>query len=65
MLEIILMLLGLAFPNSDTNTVTSDDPNQTTIENTQSVDDGSGGTGGNGAQNPPKTPYIFKRADFL
>ena len=37
MLEIILMLLGLAFPNSDTNTVTSDDPNQTTIENTQSV----------------------------
>lgn len=56
MLEIILMLMGLAFPNSDTNTVTSDDPNQTTIENTQSVDDGSGGTGGNGAQNPPKTP---------
>lgn len=56
MLEIILMLLGLAFPNSDTNTVTSDNPNQTTIENTQSVDDGSGATSGNGGQVPPKAP---------
>lgn len=57
MLEIILMLLGLAFPNSDTNTVTSDDPNQITIENIQSVDDGSGSdTKGNTGQTPPPAP---------
>lgn len=56
MLEFIFLLLGLAFPNSDANTITSDNQNQTTIENTQTVDDGSGGTGGNGGQTPPKTP---------
>lgn len=57
MLEIILMLLGLAFPNSNVNTSTSDDQTTQTEISTQSDDAGPGGqTGGNNGQNPPKTP---------
>lgn len=57
MLEIILMLLGLAFPNSNVNTSTSDGQTTQTEISTQSDDAGPGGqTGGNNGQNPPKTP---------
>lgn len=56
MLEFILILLGLAFPNNDANTTTTNDQNQITTENTQSVDDGNGNTSGNGGQVPPKAP---------
>lgn len=53
MLEIIFMLMGLAFPNSDVNTTSSD--NQTIqTEITTTFSDGSGVTGGNNGQNPPK-----------
>lgn len=58
MLEFLLMLLGLAFPNSDANTVSSD-LNQVTIENTQTANDNGyssieGDTGGEEAHIPPK-----------
>lgn len=58
MLEIILMLLGLAFPNSNVNTTKSEDPTPQTEITTQSDDDGGPGsaTGGNNGQNPPKNP---------
>lgn len=58
MLEIILMLLGLAFPNSNVNTTTGDTQNPQTEIITQSDDDGGPGsqTGGNNGQNPPKNP---------
>ena len=58
MLEIILMLLGLAFPNSNVNTTTSEDPTPQTEITTQSHDDEGPGsaTGGNNGQNPPKNP---------
>lgn len=61
MLEIILMLLGLAFPNSESNNTENSTQSQITIENVQSTDDtanddpgpGNGGTSGNGGQIPP------------
>lgn len=57
MLEFLLMLLGLAFPNSDTNTVSSD-LNQVTIENTQTANDAGSSsekdTGGETGHIPPK-----------
>lgn len=56
MLEIILLLLGLAFPSSDNNTVTSDNQNPQTIVTTQSDDGQGNGTSGNGGQNPPTKP---------
>lgn len=48
MLEFLIMLLGLAFPNSDANTsVTTDtNQNQTVTVNAQSPDDGTGGNNG-------------------
>lgn len=58
MLEIILMLLGLAFPNSNLSKQTIDNPTPQTEITTQSDDDGGPGsaTGGNNGQNPPKNP---------
>jgi hypothetical protein len=56
MLEIILMLLGLALPNSESNSTTSDNQTAQTEITTQIDDDGIGATGGNSGQNPPKNP---------
>jgi len=58
MLEIILMLLGLAFPNSESNNTENKNPTPQTEITTQSDDDGGPGsaTGGNNGQNPPKNP---------
>lgn len=56
MLEFILVLLGLAFPSSDNNTVTSDNPTPQTEITTQSDDGQGGGTSGNSGQNPPTKP---------
>lgn len=60
MLEFLLMLLGLAFPNSDANNATSDNNNQVTIENLQTIENGGsfttdadGDTGGE-TPLPPK-----------
>lgn len=56
MLEIILMLLGLAFPNSNANTVTTDNQIVQTIITTTSDDGGDNETKGNTGQTPPPTP---------
>lgn len=56
MIEFILLLLGLAFPSSDNNTVISDNQNPQTEITTQSDDGQGGGTSGNGGQNPPTKP---------
>lgn len=58
------MLLGLAFPNSESNNTENSTQSQITIENVQSTDDtvnddsgpGNGGTSGNGGQIPPNAP---------
>lgn len=51
MIQFILMLLGLAFPNSNANTVKPDNQNPVNIENMQSV---TGDTGGETTPIPPK-----------
>lgn len=43
MLQFLLVLLGLIFPNSNTNAATSADNNQTTIITNNSVDGDTGG----------------------
>ena len=40
MLEFLIMLLGLAFPNSDANNATIDNNNQAAIENLQTIENG-------------------------
>jgi len=50
MLEIILILLGLAFPNSDVNTQSNDNPTTPLEISTSSDDD----TGGQSVPIPPK-----------
>lgn len=55
MIQFILMLLGLAFPNNNANTTTSDNnPNPVTVQS--GIDPGEGGdTGGEtGTTLPPK-----------
>ncbi len=56
MLEIILMLLGLAFPNSNLSSQTKHSQTLQTEITTQSDAVGriGGETGGNNGQNPPK-----------
>ena len=55
MIEFILLLLGLAFPSSDNNTVISDNQNSQTIVTTQS-DGSDSDTKGNTGQTPPPAP---------
>ncbi|GEM_PF-6036315 len=50
MLQFLLVLLGLVFPNSNTSAATSADNNQTTIITNNSVD---GDTGGDTTHKPP------------
>lgn len=61
MLEIILMLLGLAFPNSESNNTENSAQSQITIENVQSTDEETNSeeipvddTGGQSQPIPPK-----------
>ncbi|MDR6526528.1 hypothetical protein [Chryseobacterium sp. YR221] len=57
MIQIILMLFGLAFPNNNANTVTSDN-NQppVTIVNQSEPLYPDGPIGGNSGQTPPPNP---------
>lgn len=43
MLQLILMLLGLAFPNSNTNTQTAKDNHHVTVVQTSNADGDTGG----------------------
>ena len=62
MIQLILMLLGLAFGNNNANTTNCDNGNTVTIQSGGTGTDpgdppGSGGnTGGNTGQTPPPTP---------
>lgn len=50
MLDILLILLGLAFPNNNANTQTTDNQNTTVTAQNTAPDD----TGGQTGQIPPK-----------
>jgi len=53
MLEFLLMLLGLAFPNSNTNARVANN-NDHIITAVQTANNPDGDTGGNTGQTPPK-----------
>lgn len=55
MIQFILMLLGLAFPNNNANTSTTSDNNPVTVQSTAADPSGSAeDTGGETIQTPPK-----------
>lgn len=54
MIQFILMLLGLAFPNNNANTSTTSDNNPVTVQSTAADPSGStGDTSGETEQTPP------------
>lgn len=55
-IQFLLMLLGLAFPNGDNNTTISDKQTQQTEIATQSADSSGSDTKGNTGQTPPPAP---------
>ncbi|WP_157676826.1 hypothetical protein [Chryseobacterium sp. T16E-39] len=61
MIQFILMLLGLAFPNNNANSACHNNPTQITTQTSSDPGEGldpggpgnGGSTGGNTGQNPP------------
>lgn len=54
MLELILMLLGLAFSNNNANTTSDNNNDHNQVQSTLTVPTVPGDTGGETTQTPPK-----------